>query len=205
VRPTRTYSAVAALSWPILVVVYRLRARGRENIPSEGGFVLACNHMSSFDPWPLGLPLWPRRFLRFMAKSELYWFPLTLILNGAGAFPVRRGQADTEAIETAVQLAREGNIVAMFPEGTRRKKGLVKRFEARPRSGAARIALEAGVPLVPAAVRGTDHLRRLAAIRVAYGPPVDIDDLRGAADVREAALEATDRLMARIDELEASL
>ncbi len=204
-RPTRTYSAVAALSWPILVVVYRLRARGRENIPSEGGFVLACNHMSSFDPWPLGLPLWPRRFLRFMAKSELYWFPLTLILNGAGAFPVRRGQADTEAIETAVQLAREGNIVAMFPEGTRRKKGLVKRFEARPRSGAARIALEAGVPLVPAAVRGTDHLRRLAAIRVAYGPPVDIDDLRGAADVREAALEATDRLMARIDELEASL
>jgi 1-acyl-sn-glycerol-3-phosphate acyltransferase len=205
VRPTRTYSAVAALSWPILVVVYRLRARGRENIPSEGGFVLACNHMSSFDPWPLGLPLWPRRFLRFMAKSELYWFPLTLILNGAGAFPVRRGQADTEAIETAVQLARAGHVVAMFPEGTRRRKGLVKRFEARPRSGAARIALEAGVPLVPAAVRGTDHLRRLAAIRVAYGPPVDIDDLRGAADVREAALEATDRLMARIDELEASL
>ena len=204
-RPTRTYSAVAALSWPILVVVYRLRARGRENVPSEGGFVLACNHMSSFDPWPLGLPLWPRRFLRFMAKSELYWFPLTLILNGAGAFPVRRGQADTEAIETAVQLARAGNVVAMFPEGTRRKKGLVKRFEARPRSGAARIALEAGVPLVPAAVRGTDHLRRLAAIRVAYGPPVDIDDLRGAADVREAAAEATDRLMARIDELEASL
>ncbi|HUZ98080.1 MAG TPA: lysophospholipid acyltransferase family protein [Gaiellaceae bacterium] len=204
-RPTRTYSAVAALSWPILVVVYRLRARGRENIPSEGGFVLACNHMSSFDPWPLGLPLWPQRFLRFMAKSELYWFPLTLILNGAGAFPVRRGQADTEAIETAVQLARAGNVVAMFPEGTRRRKGLVKRFEARPRSGAARIALEAGVPLVPAAVRGTDHLRRLAAIRVAYGPPVEIDDLRGAADVREAALEATDRLMARIDELEASL
>ena len=204
-RPTRTYSAVAALSWPILVVVYRLRARGRENIPSEGGFVLACNHMSSFDPWPLGLPLWPRRFLRFMAKSELYWFPLTLILNGAGAFPVRRGQADTEAIETAVQLARAGNVVAMFPEGTRRRKGLVKRFEARPRSGAARIALEAGVPLVPAAVRGTDHLRRLAAIRVAYGAPVDIDDLRGVPDVREAALEATDRLMARIDELEASL
>jgi 1-acyl-sn-glycerol-3-phosphate acyltransferase len=205
VRPTRTYSAVAALSWPILVVAYRLRARGRENIPSHGGFVLACNHMSSFDPWPLGLPLWPRRFLRFMAKSELYWFPLTLILNGAGAFPVRRGQADAEAIETAVQLARAGNVVAMFPEGTRRRKGLVKRFEARPRSGAARIALEAGVPLVPAAVRGTDHLRRLAAIRVAYGPPVDIDDLRGAADLREAALEATDRLMARIDELEASL
>jgi 1-acyl-sn-glycerol-3-phosphate acyltransferase len=205
VRPTRTYSAIAAISWPVLYGLFRLRARGRENVPSEGGFVLACNHVSSFDPWPLGLPLWPPRFLRFMAKSELYWFPLTLVLNGAGAFPVRRGQADTEAIETAVQLARAGNIVAMFPEGTRRTKGLVKRFEARPRTGAARIALEAGVPLVPAAVRGTDHLRRFAPITVVYGAPVDIDDLRDAADLREAAQEATDRLMARIEELEASL
>jgi len=205
VRPTRTYSTIAAISWPILYGLFRLRARGREHIPTDGGFVLACNHVSSFDPWPLGLPLWPKRFLRFMAKSELYWFPLTFVLNGAGAFPVRRGQADTEAIETAVQLARAGNIVAMFPEGTRRTKGLVKRFEARPRTGAARIALEAGVPLVPAAVRGTDHLRRFAPISVTYGAPVDIDDLRGAADLREAAQVATDRLMARIEELEASL
>jgi 1-acyl-sn-glycerol-3-phosphate acyltransferase len=205
VRPTRTYSAIAAISWPILYGLFRLRARGRENIPTDGGFVLACNHVSSFDPWPLGLPLWPKRLLRFMAKSELYWFPLTFVLNGAGAFPVRRGQADTEAIETAVQLARAGNIVAMFPEGTRRTKGLVKRFEARPRTGAARIALEAGVPLVPAAVRGTDHLRRFAPISVVYGAPVDIDDLRGAADLREAAQVATDRLMARIEELEATL
>ena len=123
--------------------------------------MLACNHVSSFDPWPLGVPLWPKRQLRFMAKSELYWWPLTLILNGAGAFPVRRGQRDRAAIETAVRLAREGHAVAMFPEGTRRTKGLVKRFEARPRSGAARIALEAGVPLVPAAVKGTDKLLRL--------------------------------------------
>jgi len=166
--------------------------------------VLACNHVSSFDPWPLGLPLWPRRFLRFMAKSELYWWPLRLVVDGAGAFPVRRGQADTEAIETAVRLAREGNVVAMFPEGTRRRKGLVKRHEARPRTGAARIALEAGVPLVPAAVSGTDRLLRLGPLHVAYGPPVEIDDLRGR-DVRDASQEATDRLMARIDELEGSL
>ena len=195
---------MAVLSWPVLYGPFRLHARGRENIPREGGFVLACNHVSSFDPWPLGLPIWPRRFLRFMAKSELYWFPLTLILNGAGAFPVRRGQADAEAIETAVQLARQGHAVTMFPEGTRRRKGLVKRFEARPRTGAARIALEAGVPLVPAAVKGTDRLLRLGPLRVVYGAPVEIDDLRGQ-DVREAAQEATERLMTRIAELEASL
>jgi 1-acyl-sn-glycerol-3-phosphate acyltransferase len=204
VRPTGTYNVVAAITWPILYGLFRLRARGRENIPGEGGFVLACNHVSNFDPWPLGMPLWPQRFLRFMAKSELYWFPLTLVLNGAGAFPVHRGQADAEAIETAVRLAREGNAVAMFPEGTRRRKGLVKKFEARPRTGAARIALEAGVPLVPAAVSGTDKLVRLGPLRVAYGEPIDVDDLRGR-DIRDAAQEATDRLMARIAELESSL
>ena len=203
-RPPRTYSVIAALSWPILYGLFRLRARGHENIPRDGGFVLACNHVSNFDPWPLEMPLWPRRFLRFMAKSELYWFPATLVLNGAGAFPVRRGQADAEAIEMAVGLARAGNVVAMFPEGTRRRKGLVKRFEARPRSGAARIALEAGVPLIPAAIAGTDRLIRLGPLRVAYGAPVEIDDLRGL-DAREAAQVATDRLMARIAELEASL
>ena len=203
-RPTRTYDTVALLTWPILWGLFRLRARGRENLPQEGGFVLACNHVSNFDPWPLGMPLWPRRFLRFMAKSELYWFPVSLILNGAGAFPIRRGQADTEAIENAVRLAREGNIVAMFPEGTRRRKGLMKTREARPRTGAARIALEAGVPLIPAAIAGTDKLIRLGPLRVAYGAPIELDDLRGA-DVRDAAVVATERLMARIEELEASL
>jgi 1-acyl-sn-glycerol-3-phosphate acyltransferase len=203
-RPSPVYNLIAVLSWPVLYGLFRLRARGREHLPAEGGYVLACNHVSSFDPWPLGLPLWPRRFLRFMAKSELYWFPLGNLVAGAGAFPVRRGQRDTAAIETAVRLAREGNVVAMFPEGTRRRKGLVKRFDARPRSGAARIALEAGVPLVPAAVKGTDRLARLGRLRVAYGPPVEIDDLRGH-EVAEAARTATERLMARIAELEDSL
>jgi 1-acyl-sn-glycerol-3-phosphate acyltransferase len=192
------------LSWPVLRGLYRLRASGRENLPAEGGFVLACNHISNFDPWPLGLPIWPKRFLRFMAKSELYWWPLRYLINGVGAFPVRRGQHDVAAIETAVRLAREGYPVVMFPEGTRRRKGLVKRFEARPRSGAARIALEAGVPLVPAAVKGTDQLLRLGRLRVAYGAQIDVEDLRDK-EVAEAAQEATERLMARILELEASL
>jgi 1-acyl-sn-glycerol-3-phosphate acyltransferase len=202
-RPTPLYNLIGILCAPVLYGLYRLRARGKENLP-KGGFVLACNHVSSFDPWVLGMPLWPKRFLRFMAKSELYWPPLKYVLNGAGAFPVRRGQKDVQAIETAVQLACEGHVVTMFPEGTRRTKGLVKRFEARPRSGAARIALEAGVPLVPAAVKGTDKLLRLGRLSVVYGTPVDIDDLRGR-DVAEAAQEATERLMARIAELEASL
>ena len=203
-RPSAVYALIAVLSWPILRFLYRLRARGQENLPAEGGFVLAANHYSSFDPWPLGLPLFPGRFLRFMAKSELFWPPLSWIARGGGAFPVRRGERDTTAIETAVRLCRDGHIVVMFPEGTRREKGLRKRHEARARTGAARIALEAGVPLVPAGIAGTDRLARLGPLRVAYGPPVAIDDLRDG-ESREAAQAATDRLMAAIDELEASL
>jgi 1-acyl-sn-glycerol-3-phosphate acyltransferase len=203
-RPSALYSFIAILTWPVLYGLYRLRARGMENLPASGGFVIACNHISNFDPWPLGLPLWPERFLRFMAKSELYWWPLNRVLDAGGAFPVRRGQGDVEAIRTAVDLVRGGHVVAMFPEGTRRTKGLVKKFEARPRSGAARIALEAGAPLVPAAIAGTDGLTRLGRLQVAYGPPVDIDDLRGQ-EIGQVAQEATIRLMEKIHELEASL
>ena len=171
-HPTLLYHTIATLSWPLLHGPYRLSAQGVERIPREGGFVLAANHVSSFDPWALGLPLWPRRFLRFMAKSELYWWPLRVVLNGGGAFPVRRGERDEEAIATAVALAREGHVIAMFPEGTRREKGLRKRHQPRPRSGAARIALDAEVPLVPAAIKGTDALARLAPLRVVYGEPL---------------------------------
>jgi 1-acyl-sn-glycerol-3-phosphate acyltransferase len=204
-RPPPLYHLIATASWPVVYGLFRLRVRGRENLPAGGGYVLACNHISNLDPWPLGLPLWPRRWLRFMAKAELYWWPAKYVLDAAGAFPVHRGLADVEAVETAVQLAREGNVVVMFPEGTRREKGLLKKHQARARSGAARIALEAEVPLVPAAVAGTDRLLRLGPLRIAYGAPVEIDDLRRSEDVRGSAQEATERLMARIAELEASL
>ncbi len=198
------YLAIGTLSWPAVRLVFRLRAQGLENLPRRGGYVLAANHNSNLDPWPLGLPLFPRRQLRFMAKSELYWPPLSLLLKAAGAFPVRRGERDTAAIRTATELCRAGEIVVMFPEGTRRKKGLRKRYEARAHTGAARIAIEAGVPLVPAGIAGTDRIARLGPLRVAYGKPVRLDDL-GTDDPKEASELATERLMAEIRRLEESL
>jgi 1-acyl-sn-glycerol-3-phosphate acyltransferase len=187
------------ISWPVVTGLYRLRARGMEHLP-EGGFVLAANHTSNFDPWPLGMPLWPERQLRFMAKSELFNPVLTPILRAGGAFKVRRGESDLDAVRTAVSLVKDGEIVVMFPEGTRRLKGLRKKHVARAHTGAARIALGAGAPLVPAAIAGTDRLSRLGPLRVAYGEPIDLSDLDGL-DQKQLADVATERLMARIEEL----
>ncbi len=194
-RPSVVYSLVALVSKP-LKLLYRMEARGKENLPREGGFVLAANHTSNFDPWPLGLPLYPHRFLRFMAKSELFRWPLGAFVASAGAFRVRRGERDTEAVATAVELVKAGEVVVMFPEGTRRKKGIVKKHEARAHTGAARIARDAGVPLVPAAIKGTDRLVRLGKLQVAYGTPIEAtDDLH----------ETTERVMMEIERLYDSL
>jgi len=204
VRPSPFYLFVGAISWPIVRWLFRLRDEGVENLPREGGYVLAANHTSNLDPWPLGLPLWPKRYLRFMAKSELFWWPMGPIITAGGAFPVRRGERDVEAIQTAVELTRKGHVVAMFPHGTRERKGLVKKYQPRSHTGAARIALLAGVPLVPAAIRGTDRLIRLGPLRVRYGKPIEVDDI-DARDQSERARIATERLMVEIARLKESL
>jgi 1-acyl-sn-glycerol-3-phosphate acyltransferase len=194
---TPFYNFVAIVSWPVLHGVFRLDAQGVENLPAEGGFVLAANHTSNFDPWPMGLPLWPKRQLHFMGKVEIFNPIMGPFLRAGGAFPVRRGEADMEAIKMAVEICGRGDVVAMFPEGTRQQKGLRKKFEHKPRTGSARIALTADVPLVPAAIKGVDRLSRLAKLEVAYGEPVPVDDLAGLTS-REAQVEATGRLMERI-------
>jgi 1-acyl-sn-glycerol-3-phosphate acyltransferase len=197
--PTPFYTLVGAVSWPLMRAVFRLHADGAENVP-EGGVVIAANHTSNLDPWPLAFPLWPDRQLYFMAKAELFTPLLGPPLRAGGAFPVRRGEHDVEAIEAAVALCREGKIVGMFPEGTRRVKGVRKKFSARPHVGAARVALAAEVPLVPAAIAGTDRLAQLPRLGVAYGAPVPVDDLAGLPP-RDAATTATERLMTSIETL----
>jgi 1-acyl-sn-glycerol-3-phosphate acyltransferase len=200
-RPTRFYRFAAIVSWPVVFGLYRFKQRGLDKVPAAGGFVLAANHNSNFDPWPLGAAFFPGRYLRFMTKSELFWWPLKVLLEWGGAFPVNRKEADVKAIQTAVELCRCGHIVVMFPEGTRRRKGLRKRTRPKARPGAALIALRAGVPLVPAAVLGTDKLGRLQPLRVHYGEPIPLADLQGV-ELREAAQIATERLMAEIARLE---
>jgi 1-acyl-sn-glycerol-3-phosphate acyltransferase len=200
---TPFYRFVVYVSRPVTRWVYRMRVRGVEHVPTTGGCVLAANHLSNLDPWPLGIALWPRQ-LHFMAKEELYLPVMGTLLRWAGAFPVRRGEGDVEAFRTAVRLCQSGRIIAMFPEGTRRQKGLFKKRQPKVHPGTVRIALAAGVPLIPAAVAGTDRLSRLGPVRVVFGPPVPVEDLR-ALRSRDAAKEASDRLWAEITRLEAEL
>ena len=175
-EPSRLYRFAIFISRPIVERLYRLEAKGLEHAPKRGGFVVATNHTSNLDPWPLGIALRPRQ-LHYMAKSELWKPGLRTILKALGSFPVRRGEGDLEAIETAVRLCREGRVMAMFPEGTRRHKGLRKKHQPRPHTGTARIALAAQVPLVPAAIRGMDSLSRLGPLRVRFGASELVDPL----------------------------
>jgi 1-acyl-sn-glycerol-3-phosphate acyltransferase len=201
-RPSWAYRAVVTLTGPIVRGPYRLRVRGIEHVPA-GGVVLASNHTSNLDPWPLGCALYPRQ-LHYMAKSELWWFPLRVLLQALGSFPVRRGQGDVEAFETAVRIVREGGVMAMFPEGTRRNKGLHKKHAPRPHTGTARIALAAGAPLVPTGIRGMERLSRFGPLRIVFGPAIPLADLEGL-DSFEAAPIATERLWSEIQRLEAEL
>jgi 1-acyl-sn-glycerol-3-phosphate acyltransferase len=203
------YHFIGAVTAGPIRRLFRFKSTGEEHLPREGGYVLSANHMSNLDPWPLGIPLYPERQLRFMAKAEMYKPPLKWILEPAGAFPVRRGLADEEAMERAVELAIAGEVVAIFPEGTRRNKGRIKKalkkgHRARPRTGAARVALLAGVPLVPAAIGGTESLMKLGPLRVAYGAPIELDDLKDM-ELRPASKIATERLMEAIHSLEKTL
>ena len=111
------YLAIAGLSWPLLRGLFRLRARGREHLP-QGGFVLAANHNSNFDPWPLGVTLVPKRYLRFMGKSELFWTPFKQFATAAGAKPEQPvQQRPAEPSDHEVHGARPGRHTRSIPVG----------------------------------------------------------------------------------------
>jgi 1-acyl-sn-glycerol-3-phosphate acyltransferase len=200
---TIPYLLCGVLVAPLFLGVYRLRSFGNEHLPQEGGFVLAPNHLSVIDPWPLAYPFYPRR-LRIMAKADLFRPGLRAMLRTFGAFPVHRGRGDVEALETAVRLVKDGEIVLIFPEGTRLGKSDWTKLREPFHRGAALVALEAEAPLVPIAIMGTDRLERLRHLRLACGPPVELDDVR-ALPRREGAVMGTQRLRTSLEGLLADL
>jgi glycerol-3-phosphate dehydrogenase (NAD(P)+) len=147
------YWAVRVVLKPAILAYFRVRRLGREHIPS-GGVILAANHRSFLDPFVIGCCL-PRP-IYFVAKRELFRNPIIgWFLNCMGAFPVRRGEADEESVDTALALLERGQAVVIFPEGTRIRAGSL----AKPKRGVGRLALQSGAPVVPIAISGSEHAR----------------------------------------------
>lgn len=183
---------------------------GASNFPNEGAALLAVNHLSASD-W-LFLPLRSPRRLTFLAKSEYFTGSgLTgkfqrFFFAQTGQVPIDRTDADaaTAAMETGARVLAEGQILGMFPEGTRSPDGKLY----RGKTGIARVALKSGIPIVPVGLIGTDkflgadsHVPRPAKIRIRIGEPLDVSPWLDRIGEREAEREVTDEVMRRIQAL----
>ena len=147
---------------PFFLIWFRLERHGREFAQVQGGLIVAANHRSFLDPFLVGVALPWKRPIHYVAKVELFekrwqgW-----ILNRLGAYPVRRGEADLETVETSRRILERGGAVCIFPEGTRIRRGSL----AAPHRGVGRLALESGASVLPVAVHGSEHVRRGWRIR----------------------------------------
>jgi 1-acyl-sn-glycerol-3-phosphate acyltransferase len=163
----------------------RLRVYGKERVPREGGVVIACNHFSWLDPAALGAAC--PRTMYYMAKIEAHRVPgLGQLIRAFGTFPVRRGESDRDAVRTMRQVVREGKALGLFVEGTRQRAGVPG--EIQP--GAAMVALQEGVPIVPVAVHGSQTWKpgNFHPVSIVWGEPMSFDGLaKGGRGYREAS------------------
>ena len=189
---------------PLLRVIFRPWAEGLENVPKQGGVILACNHLSYSD-W-LFMPLVLSRRVTFVAKAEYFegtglkgWLQKNFF-SGAGQVPIDRtsGSAAAGAIKTQLRLLSEGQVCGIFPEGTRSHDGKLY----RGRTGVARLALESGVPVIPVAVIGTDVIAppgkifgKIVRPGVKFGAPLDFSRYEGMEDDRYILRAITDEIM----------
>ena len=203
-RPA-VYWPARALMTGIAFLVARIEVVGRERVPRRGALIVASNHLNNADP-PVLTIIFPRRLV-FMAKHEALRWPIVgLLMRLAGAFPVRRLEADIGALRQASRVLHEGEVLAMFPEGTRSKEGGLG--SAYP--GTAFVALRTGTPILPIGITGTEtigfprvlfdavRLRR-ARVRVVIGDPFFLPPV--SRITAEEVIHCTDVIMDRIASL----
>jgi len=203
------YAFARAVLLPLLKLLFRWRREGAENIPKQGPVIVACNHISYFDPLCHAYMIdRSGRKCRFFAKSELWKNPfLKLVLTHAHQIPVERGSGETGPVEKAIEWLGKGELVVIYPEATITTNPDLTPMQGK--TGVGRVALATGAPVVPIAVWGSHWVRpkkrkpvmkwrRLITLKA--GKPMTFEDLRDR-DPAEAAREATDRVMAELDRL----
>ncbi|MGQ0631697.1 MAG: lysophospholipid acyltransferase family protein [Sporichthyaceae bacterium] len=203
------FRVVETVVGPVVRLTTRRTWSGREHIPQTGGVVIAANHLSKIDPMTFGYFLCSTgRVPRFLAKAELFSHRiLGRVFVGSQMIPVQRGSAGAaKSVEASCIAVREGACVVVYPEATITRDPAL--WPMVGKTGAARIALRTGAPVIPAAHWGEQHIlapyarkpslwpRRLVQVRA--GPAVDLDDLRGRPETPELVAEATERIMAAI-------
>jgi 1-acyl-sn-glycerol-3-phosphate acyltransferase len=172
---------------PLTTVFSRLRVYGRENVPPTGGVVLALNHFHWLDPAAFGAAC--PRTIYYMAKIEAHRVPgLGQVIRGFGTFSVRRGESDREAVRMMRKIVADGHALGLFVEGTRQTSGVPGAVQP----GAAMVALQESIPVVPAAIHGTEnwHPGNFHPVSVAWGQPMTFEGLpRNGKGYREASAE----------------
>jgi 1-acyl-sn-glycerol-3-phosphate acyltransferase len=191
---------------PLLHLLFRPKVTGLEHIPPEGGALVAANHVSFLDPLLLPLVV-PRRRVMFLTKMKYINRPsLRWFIRGVGAIPVATDDPDAvgEVVAAGVQAVKQGRLVGIFPEGTRSRDGRLQ----RGKTGVARIAIEAGVPVIPAGIVGTNRafppgarLPRPRSVQIKFGPSIRFAAPVGAVGDPSASRRATDEVMGAIQAL----
>jgi 1-acyl-sn-glycerol-3-phosphate acyltransferase len=194
------YDVIWFLFAGALRLVFRIRREGCENLPASGPVIVCSNHRSDLDPVLLGATL--TRPLCFMAKEELFRVPvLSGLIRLLGAFPVRRGKGDTEAIRKSLRVLKDGKVLAMFPEGTRLREGTLP---ATFKAGVALFAYKTGADILPAAIVCKGKVRPFKRIRVVIGKPIKPAELGftdgSTENLRHASSVLRDRVVALMEE-----
>jgi 1-acyl-sn-glycerol-3-phosphate acyltransferase len=187
---------------PTLTLLLRPRVEGRGRIPRRGGCIIVSNHESPIDPFVLGLA--SHRSIRYVAKAELYKSAtVRLFLRAFGTIPIERGEADRKALAVARDLVQRGAVLGLFAQGT------CLPYRHRPfKRGAARLALETGVPLVPVALVNTEKVLpptrvrpRPVRVRILIGEPIHVERVERGQALRDAAARLTEQLEQAVAEL----
>ena len=206
---------IIALVWPLLMLFTKRDRRGEENLPKEGAFVIAVNHLSYIDPFVMAHWMVDNRIPpRYLVKDTIFSIPVVgWLFKHVGHIPVYRGTKDaSKSLDAAIAQLKAGAVIYIYPEGT-----MTRDPEAWPmsgRTGAVRLAHEAGVPIIPVAQWGAQeilwpyrkglHLLPRKTMHVNVGTPLDMSDL-GENPSEEEYKVVTERLMDRITDLQAEI